>query len=276
MGQSSYISAAYIFERLLRRERFEYKLSCLDSICIKAMLKQFLTHVAHWLFPATCLLCNAHSDCEQDLCKACAADLPRLQNTCLQCALPLAVHAAVTQLKCGNCLRFAPYYDTTIALWNYQEPVAQLVTHLKFHHQLKYARLLGELLTEELLVRQQQGYVLPEVIIPVPLHVSRLRERGFNQSLEIARFIAKRLQLDIDISSCQRQRATLAQSTIPAAQRKKNMHNAFAVVRPVAAKHVSIIDDVVTTGHTVNEMSKQLRKAGVQRIDIWCCARTIR
>ncbi len=180
------------------------------------------------------------------------------------------------QLLCGQCLRYAPSYDTTLALWPYQPPVTRLISALKFKRQLKYANLLGQLLAEYLWQCHLQGYCLPEVIIPVPLHVARLRARGFNQSLEIARPIAKALHIAIDVDSCQRIRATLAQSSLPAKQRKRNMRNAFAIVKAIAVKHVAIIDDVVTTGHTVNELSKQLRKAGVQRIDIWCCARAIR
>lgn len=240
------------------------------------MFSTFFNTAINLFFPATCILCNIPTHSEKDICQACASDLPQLKNSCPQCAFPISVNAGTTQLKCGRCLRYAPSYDATIALYYYQEPVARLITQLKFNHQLKYARLLGELLTDGLLKRQQQGYLLPEVIIPVPLHILRLRERGFNQSLEIARIVAKRLHLPIDISSCQRQRATLAQSSLPAKQRKRNIQNAFKVLQPITVKHVSILDDVVTTGHTVHELGKQLRKAGIQTIDVWCCARTIR
>ena len=240
------------------------------------MLATCCYRAVNLLFPATCLLCNASGYCQQDICKGCVADLPLLKNPCPQCALPLSVPVANNQLKCGHCLRFSPPYDKMIALWHYQAPVTRLIARLKFQHQLKYARLLGEQLAHELLLQQQRGYVLPEAIIPVPLHVSRLRERGFNQSLEIARFIARRLAIAIDMASCQRQRATIAQSTLAASQRKKNMRNAFVVIKPMTVKHVSIVDDVVTTGHTINALCKQLRSAGVQKIDIWCCARTIR
>lgn len=177
--------------------------------------------------------------------------------------------------KCGWCLRYQPPYDATFALWEYQKPVMQLITGLKFHSQLKYARLLGELMADYLSVQVAQGYQKPECIIPIPLHKTRLRERGFNQVLEIARGIAKRLDIPIDISSCIRVKATQAQSSIQAKKRRSNVKNAFRVVTGFSKRHVAIIDDVMTTGHTVSALSKQLRQHQVERIDIWCCARTI-
>jgi len=115
---------------------------------------------------------------------------------------------------------------------------------------------------------------MPEIIIPVPLHRTRLRERGFNQALEIARPIARSLSIPVDYKSCERVRKTSAQSLLPAAERRKNIKGAFRVTRPIAARHVAILDDVMTTGHTVQELAATLRKAGVERIDVWVVART--
>jgi ComF family protein len=116
----------------------------------------------------------------------------------------------------------------------------------------------------------------PDVIVPVPLHKSRYRQRGFNQALEIARTVSKDMQVPLDVYSCQRQHDTPQQSQLPAKQRRKNLKNAFAVVRPLNAAHVAILDDVMTTGSTVHELAKVLKKAGVAKVDVWVCARAVR
>ena len=115
---------------------------------------------------------------------------------------------------------------------------------------------------------------LPECIIPVPLHPQRLRVRGFNQALELARIIAKQLNIPLNYSLCQRDKSTPFQSGLSAKQRKQNLKNAFIVTKPHAYKHVAIFDDVVTTGTTVNELAKQLKNSGVETIEVWAIART--
>ncbi|MEO6696465.1 MAG: phosphoribosyltransferase family protein, partial [Gammaproteobacteria bacterium] len=105
------------------------------------------------------------------------------------------------------------------------------------------------------------------------LHRARLRQRGFNQSLEIARPLARRLNIPVDYQSCERVRNTSAQSLLPAGERHKNIKGAFRVTHPIAARHVAIVDDVMTTGHTVQELAATLRKSGVRRVDVWVLAR---
>ena len=129
--------------------------------------------------------------------------------------------------------------------------------------------MLGDLLADA--VNAQA--VKPEVIIPVPLHSSRYRERGFNQSLEIARILSRRLVIPLDYRSCSRIHATQAQTQLDAKERARNLKKAFAITKPLPYTHVAILDDVVTTGATVNELAKMLRQAGVKRIDVWACAR---
>lgn len=228
-----------------------------------------LSKIYQWLLPFTCVLCGANSKISQDLCDDCKNDLPWIKKSCLHCAQPL--ESIVTE--CGECLKNPPTYDNTHALFFYASPIDKLILRLKFHHQLLYARVLGELFAEKL-IKIYYEKSLPEIIIPVPLHRSRLRQRGFNQSLEIAKPISKKLKIPIDIKHCQRIRATEAQSLIPATQRYQNVKSAFAIAKNFSVKYVAIIDDVMTTGNTVNELSKQLRKNGVEKIDVWCCARS--
>ena len=115
---------------------------------------------------------------------------------------------------------------------------------------------------------------MPECVIPIPLHTQRLRERGFNQSLEIAQLITKTLNIPLDYSLCKRNKATPFQSGLTAKQRKLNLKNAFSITKPHQYKHVAIFDDVVTTGTTVNELAKQLKKSGVEIVEVWAITRT--
>jgi ComF family protein len=142
---------------------------------------------------------------------------------------------------------------------------------LKFNAQYKNARLLGLLLAEGL----RQTPQLPDCLIPVPLHKARYRERGFNQSIEIARTAGKALQIPVDVHSCIRHRDTPHQTQLTAKQRRKNMKNAFSIRQAIPARHIAIIDDVMTTGSTVHELAAVLKKAGVARVDVWVCARAI-
>lgn len=230
---------------------------------------QMFTKLLNLLLPPTCLLCGDPAKQDIDLCKPCQQELPWLTETCSICALPLTTKTIV----CGNCLQHPPPFTKTLALWHYQNPIDHFIMGLKFNRRLVYARLLGELLTNKLQKHYQQQ-PLPECIIPVSLHATRLRERGFNQALEIARPIAKKLDLPIDFKTCRRIRATVAQTALPANKRRHNVRNAFALTNTLRAKHVALLDDVVTTGHTITELSALLRKTGVEQIDVWCCART--
>ncbi|CAN5366280.1 ComF family protein [soil metagenome] len=224
----------------------------------------------HWLFPFTCVICADPTQRNLDLCLPCEQELPRINNACCHCALPLT---NTDMTICGACLASPPPYDRTLALCYYQQPLERLIINLKFHQRLLYAKVLGTLMTEYL-IEFYADTALPECIIPVPLHQRRLRERGYNQALEIARPIHKYLKIPIDTHHCQRLRPTQAQSGLHAKQRQDNVFQAFTVATNFKPRHVAIIDDVVTTGHTVAELSRVLRLAGVEQIDVWCCART--
>ena len=175
----------------------------------------------------------------------------------------------VASTHCGQCISSSPAFDATFAPFIYQDEIKHLITSLKFGADYKNARLLGQLLTQHLQAQAEK----PELILPVPLHKSRYRERGFNQSIEIARTVSKAMRIPIDLNSCLRQRNTTQQTALAAKQRKKNLKNAFVLKKPISAQHVAILDDVMTTGSTVNELAKVLKKAGIKRVDVWVCAR---
>lgn len=222
--------------------------------------------IQDWVFPPTCLLCGDGGTPGRDLCIPCAQSLPRNQPACPRCGLGLAV---AIDAPCGECLKHPPAFDRVLAPFRYEEPVRHLIRSLKFHARYPNARLLGDLMGDAL----AGGEALPKLIIPVPLHPRRYRERGYNQSVEIARTLSKRLGVPLDLRSCARAVATAPQADLSAEERRRNVKKAFAVLKTPAADHVAILDDVVTTGATVNALAKALRKAGVGRIDVWACAR---
>lgn len=222
--------------------------------------------IQDWLYPPTCLLCQDRGTTGRDLCRRCADALPFHRSGCPRCGLALAPPFAG---YCGRCLRHPPAFDATFALFRYEEPARYLIHALKFRSHYPCARLLGQLMAEALASLPEK----PEGLIPVPLHPQRYRERGFNQAAEIARSISRQLHIPIELDSCARSRATPPQTELSAKERGRNVRNAFRVVTIPRASHVAIVDDVVTTGSTVNELAKVLRAAGVDRIDVWTCAR---
>ncbi len=216
-----------------------------------------------------CLLCGAQGQPGLDLCPACQTDLPWLGPACPRCALPLPPHHSGL---CGQCLQAPPPQDASIAALLYDTPLPFLISGLKFHSRLAHARLLGQLLAGRLL--HQPRTDLPQVLLPVPLHKSRLRERGFNQALEIARVVARELHLDIDTTTCIRRHPTSAQSELDATARRRNLRKAFALNQTTGYQHVAIVDDVLTTGVTVAELARTLKCAGVKRVEVWSVVRT--
>ena len=223
-------------------------------------------NLSHWL-PQSCVLCG--QNCWQHaLCPACIEDLPHLgMQTCWQCGLPLEFTAAPS--RCGHCQQRPPAYDRVISAFAYANPISQLVSKLKFRGQLQLARLFGELLAEHITCLGSQA----QAVLPVPLHPRRLRSRGYNQALEIARPVSRALALPIVQDAVTRQRDTQPQAEQSAVQRERNIRGAFVPGKPVTYQCVAIVDDVMTSGHTVNEIATLLRQSGVEQIEVWCVAR---
>jgi len=225
--------------------------------------------IKNWLWPQDCVFCHARVLRDIAICLDCEKDLPWNNQACYQCGAVLSSLSKTSH--CGACLATPPPFQKTIALFKYQTPIMKLITQLKFQQKLIYARLLGELLSKKISTENREN--LPEFIIPIPLHTKRQRQRGFNQALEVSKVLSTRLNIPLDFKSCNRIKNTAAQSSLPAKQRHQNIKKAFNIKRPIKAKHVAIIDDVMTTGQTVLELSKVLKKQGVEKIEVWCCAR---
>ncbi|TNF36426.1 MAG: ComF family protein, partial [Gammaproteobacteria bacterium] len=223
---------------------------------VKGILSRF--------YPAVCVLCNTSGHhLRDDLCPDCAADMPLNHHACRRCALPLP-DSAVDGL-CGRCLQQQPLYDRAWSPFIYAQPLEWMIHQFKFNAKLAMGRLLAELALQQL----PAWLPKPDCLIPVPLHPRRLRERGFNQSLELAQHLAKRMQLDVDSVSCHRQVYTEPQTGKDARQRKKNVKGSFVFDNRRHYQHVAIFDDVITTGSTVTELTRVIKRTGVQRVDVW-------
>ena len=226
--------------------------------------------ISHWFLPYHCILCSEETNRNLDLCIECEESLPWLGNVCSYCAAPLYLSKHTV---CGACLTKPLSFSKVCLFFSYTTIIKRMIIRLKFERCLFYAHLLGTLLAKHL-ERFYYQERLPQLIIPVPLHKKRLSERGYNQALELAKPIRKRFKIPIDFSSCLRLRNTAAQASLTADQRRSNVKNAFTVHKKIHAQHIALLDDVMTTGHTLIELSRILYHAGVKRIDVWCCART--
>ncbi len=220
------------------------------------------------LFPCRCIVCQQTVKHSFEICQDCYQALPHNEICCLRCALPLAEDIK-NEVLCGACIRKAPAFDYAHSLFRYEGDIIRLVHQLKFGEKIGFSRSIGEMLLMQLLKIGEK----PDCILPVSLHKSRLRQRGFNQSIEISRVLAKNLLIPIERAAVVRQRSTEAQSGLNAKQRQKNIKGAFSVVAALNYKHVLIVDDVMTTGATVNELAKVLKKNKVERVGVLSIAR---
>ena len=231
------------------------------------MITDWLGRLERLVLPPTCLLCGAAGAAGLDLCAGCLNDLPRNFSACPCCATPLPIGWSGA---CNRCRAQPPDFDRAFVPFRYQPPVDFLITRLKFTGRLACARVLGELFATAL---AERGDPPPDCIVPVPLHPRRLRERGFNQALELARAAARRCGIPLWINGLQRVRHTVPQTQLDARQRQTNPLGAFALDAPLPGTRVALMDDVVTTASTVAECARVLRASGATEIEIWAIGR---
>jgi ComF family protein len=225
---------------------------------------EYIRQLAGQLLEQDCLLCGATSG-STPLCAACADDLPRLPALhCPQCALPTP-HGE----RCGRCLAKPPHYDATFATFIYDFPLNKLVQSFKYAHRLSIGAWLGQ----QLLASARQCNA--DLIMPLPLHPRRLAERGFNQSLELARPISAETGWPIDYQSCSRIRHTPAQAELPWRERTKNIRGAFHCNTDLAGRNIAIVDDVMTTGASLNECARTLKLHGAAQVSLLVVARAL-
>ena len=213
--------------------------------------------IAQAALPQHCLLCTAPASA-QPLCRDCYARLPWLTATrCPQCALPTGDGSF-----CGACLSHPPRFDAVTAAFAYDWPLSTLIHHYKYAGNLALARLLANALGTRITTPV-------DLMLPMPLAPQRLRERGFNQALEMARIMSRATGMPLAANACRRVRDSTPQASLPWNERAKNIRGAFVCDADLSGMRVAVIDDVMTTGATLNELARNLRKAGAIEIHGW-------
>jgi ComF family protein len=231
-------------------------------------------------FPISlCVLCDTPTDSAFSLCHACILELPYNHYACPHCGRGLSIDStdeseAIAASICENCQIAPPLYNETVSPFIYTAAIRYLIIGLKFNKQLLYAHLLGTLLADAV-QDHYSPHDLPEFLLPVPLHKNRVRRRGFNQSVEISRIVSQRLQIPILSKHLIKTHATAPQAELSAQQRQKNLRHSFQINDKIPNARIAIIDDVITTGSTMNEVTRIVQKTGIKSsIYAWSCART--
>lgn len=230
-------------------------------------VQKTLGYLSQWLrLPAVCALCKHYHNHASSVCKRCSALLVRIEHACCICALPLPTP---TPHPCGHCIKQKPIFDRVITNLCYQEPLRSLLHEFKFENGLYLRRFLAELMLDA----WDNASIQPDCLVPVPMHKQRLRQRGFNQAMELAKILSRKRGLKLATGLCQKRHNTSPQSGLDRSQRQRNLAHAF-VAHAHDYQHIVLVDDLLTTGSTANELARVLKLQGVARVDVWCLART--
>lgn len=218
------------------------------------------------IFPKHCPVCLSNTNVVS-LCRNCLSNMAHLGHCCRICLAPIERQAGNICVPCSESVPF----DQVVALTRYMPPVSDLICRLKYRHHIYLAKILGALLANHIKNNRQ---TLPELLIVVPLHKQRIRQRGFNQAVEIARTVSTKLGLKTDYRCIEKSKITPLQTTLNSQQRRNNLKGAFRLRHPIYAKSVAVLDDVMTTGATVSAIASLLKRNGVCRVEAWVLART--
>lgn len=231
-------------------------------------MRQTLRRVSQALsLPSLCTLCNQFHKESVAVCSFCRDLLSPLGPCCQQCAYPLP---RTSHMLCGQCIKNPPPFDRAYIGYQFEEPLRGLLHRFKYHQALYLGSFLSQLMSAAFPKNTNTNTCL----VPVPMHSLRIKQRGFNHAAFLATLLAKRFKLPYDLTSCKKIINTAPQAGLNSQQRQNNLAQSF-VVGPMPYSHVILIDDLLTTGSTARELANTLKKAGVERVDICCCARTI-
>lgn len=219
-----------------------------------------------WRIPSVCALCNHYHLDSQAVCKLCTRLFVRIDQGCAICRLPLIDNQF---LQCGHCIKKKPAFDKVITSYSFEEPLRTLLHDFKYHSALYLRNFMTELMLDSL----TENTISPGCLVPVPMHPTRLKERGFNHAALLAKSLAKRLKTPCNLDLCRKKVNSVAQAGLSSKMRHRNIKNTFHA-KPNTYTHITLVDDLLTTGSTVNELAKTLKRSGVSRVDIWCLART--
>lgn len=246
-----------------------------------ATLKRLGYQSGQRLLPPVCVICQ--QSCHSVLCQDCQQQWPVVQQPCLTCGLP--VTGADAKAVCGQCLKQAPHCHRIISAYAYQDRLAWLLKQYKFQRNLAAGKALVEQFQAQLVSMFDQSALAnisagqPVTVMPVPLHWRRLAQRGFNQSHELAHAVQRFLQqrgFSVDLQRLERHKANLSQARSNATQRRRNVSNNFRInAVNLSQRYVIIVDDVVTTGSTVNAIARLCQKQKPYWIETWTLARAV-
>ena len=231
-----------------------------------------LSHIPSILFRQNCFLCVSNQTKKYGLCQACLNELPWFPtSSCPQCGL-----SANGQI-CGSCISSPPSFDATHAVFLYAYPIDAMIQRYKYGNSLSLSHTFGQLIGEKIGLINSFGDI--DLLIPMPMHPTRLKQRGFNQALELARVLEQYLThkntIKLDYKSVIRQTLTPPQASLPLKERVKNIKGAFKTNQDLTGKRIVIVDDVMTTGASLNELAKTLKQAGATHVECWVIARTL-
>ncbi len=247
-----------------------------DVTFLRSMARHAVDAALCEIWPPVCVLCGGPGRKPAlDLCAACEADLPLNSPACSICAQRLApADADHSSLLCGECIRRAPRFDSACCAFRYRYPVSHLIRAFKYQRAVAPGCVLGELLARH--IQRERGEDLPALLIPVPLAQRRFAARGYNQALELARRLERSLGVPMRTDLVVRTRDTAGQAGLKKKERRRNVRGAFELTGSLPARHIAIIDDVITTASTANEMARTLKRAGAKRVEVWAVARAER
>ncbi len=233
------------------------------------MIKKIAIITQDLLFSRYCYICLKLRSHLFSLCRPCLEKLPYIQISCPTCGVPLLIN----QQFCGQCLQTNSPIHRAHPTFIYEGVIKDQIIQLKYHNGL-YLNLALARLMQHKLRNKYQEQPWPQALISVPLHSSKMRKRGYNQSLELSRALSKLINIPEQSRLVKKIKRTADQATLPLDERKKNIKGVFSVLKPLP-KHIAIIDDVMTTGETVKQLARTLKKHGAKRVDVWCLARAI-
>ncbi|MBA2657058.1 MAG: ComF family protein [Tatlockia sp.] len=219
--------------------------------------------------PSVCVLCQLYHSQPVAVCESCVSLFKQIGPCCQYCALPLPED---NFLICGFCCKKKPYFDKTITNLVFEEPLRTLLHDFKYKEALYLRSFFVELMVDAF---SKSGLIVEkQCLVPVPLHVKKLKQRGFNQAAELCKLLAKKLGLSYEPKLCKKIIHTEPQVNLELKQRRKNLRQAFQS-KPSHYEQIILVDDLMTTGSTANELAKLFKEQGAKRVDLWCCARTI-
>lgn len=221
------------------------------------------------LWPTRCLICLqtvAITSPIEHLCPSCFELLPWNTPACARCAQPLPMALAY----CAHCLGKSMRQERSYILFHYTPPISDWIHAAKFEASFIHCRLLSQLLSHTLAHRSTPW---PQRVLPIPLHPRRLRQRGYNQAVEMARTVCARFEIPMDKQSLQRYRYSQPQSKLALKKRKDNVRDSFQLQRPLNVSHIALLDDVTTSGNTLEAASKALLVQGPLELEYWCIAK---